>query len=136
MKALSIRQPWAWLIVHGYKPVENRTWRPAYRGQLLIHAGQKFDKEGYLWVLANTEIGLDLPPIHDFLTEPGYRGGIVGQAELYDVTEARFPSHAHDYLPDPYPWFFGPHGLWLRDAKVLPFHPCRGQLGIFEFPFP
>ena len=28
MKALSIRQPWAWLIVNGYKDVENRTWGP------------------------------------------------------------------------------------------------------------
>ena len=38
MKALSIRQPWAWLIVHGSKRVENRSRRTHYRGPVLIHA--------------------------------------------------------------------------------------------------
>ena len=38
MKCLSILQPWAWAIIHGGKDVENRTWRTAYRGPLLIHA--------------------------------------------------------------------------------------------------
>src|SRR5690349_14501124 len=43
MKALSIRQPWAWLIVNGHKPVENRSWPTKYTGKLLIHAGQRFE---------------------------------------------------------------------------------------------
>ncbi len=43
MKCLSIRQPWAWLSLAGYKDVENRTWRTHYRGHLLIHAGLKYD---------------------------------------------------------------------------------------------
>jgi hypothetical protein len=38
---LTIRNPWAWAIVHGGKPVENRGWRTAYRGPLLIHAGAR-----------------------------------------------------------------------------------------------
>jgi len=37
-KVLVIRQPWAWLIVHGYKDIENRTWKTRYRGALLIQA--------------------------------------------------------------------------------------------------
>ena len=37
MKAISIRQPWAWLIVHGYQDVENRTWSTKHRGPILIH---------------------------------------------------------------------------------------------------
>jgi hypothetical protein len=44
--ALSIRQPWASLIVAGLKPVENRSWRVRYRGPLLIHAGQRVDVDG------------------------------------------------------------------------------------------
>ena len=31
MKAISIRQPWAWLVVNGHKDVENRTWRTKHR---------------------------------------------------------------------------------------------------------
>ena len=40
LKALSIRQPWAWLIVNGFKDVENRNWRTHWRGRLLIHASK------------------------------------------------------------------------------------------------
>lgn len=38
MKALSIKQPWASLIAHGIKDIENRTWATKYRGKVLIHA--------------------------------------------------------------------------------------------------
>ncbi|MCB2188832.1 MAG: ASCH domain-containing protein [Deltaproteobacteria bacterium] len=38
MKCLSIRQPWASLIVAGMKDVENRSWATKYRGPVLIHA--------------------------------------------------------------------------------------------------
>jgi hypothetical protein len=41
MKTLSVRQPYAWLIVAGFKTIENRTWRTNYRGPLQIHASQK-----------------------------------------------------------------------------------------------
>jgi hypothetical protein len=39
LKAISIRQPWAWLIVNGYKDVKNRIWAANLRGRVLIHAG-------------------------------------------------------------------------------------------------
>src|SRR2546423_12295348 len=38
LRALSLRQPWAWLVVNGYKDIENRSWRTNHRGPLLIHA--------------------------------------------------------------------------------------------------
>ena len=41
MKALSIKQPWANLIAHGIKDIENRTWRTNFRGRIYIHASQK-----------------------------------------------------------------------------------------------
>ena len=41
MKALSIRQPWAWLIVNGYKDIENRTWSTDFRGRVYVHAGKR-----------------------------------------------------------------------------------------------
>ena len=40
MKAISIKQPWAWLIISGYKTVENRKWYTAHRGDILIHASK------------------------------------------------------------------------------------------------
>jgi hypothetical protein len=41
MKAITVRQPWAWLVVTGKKDIENRTWRTHYRGKLLIHAASR-----------------------------------------------------------------------------------------------
>lgn len=42
MKALSIKQPWASLIAHGIKDIENRTWKTNFRGRIFIHASGKF----------------------------------------------------------------------------------------------
>lgn len=125
MKALSILQPWAWLIVHGHKPVENRTWSTSFRGEFLVHAGKKWGPEqrrDYMWVLANTDVGLDLPPMYAFENEIGFlRGGVVGQARVVDCVQAM------DSV-----WFSGPYGFVLADAKPLPFVSYRGQLGFFD----
>lgn len=45
MKTLTIKQPYASLIVEGYKEYEFRTWKTNYRGRILIHAGKGIDKE-------------------------------------------------------------------------------------------
>lgn len=113
-KALSIRQPWAWLIVNGYKDVENRSWSTRHRGPFLIHAGQKFDYEGYEWVKKHFDI--DMPAINEF-----DRGGIVGRAKLVDcVTSSKSQ------------WFTGPYGFILANARPLPLIPTRGKLGFFK----
>ena len=41
MKAITIRQPWASLIVHGIKDIENRSWQTNFRGRVLIHSSVK-----------------------------------------------------------------------------------------------
>jgi len=45
MKVLTIKQPWATLIMQEYKRFEFRSWQTKYRGELLIHAGKGIDKE-------------------------------------------------------------------------------------------
>ena len=50
MKTLSIRPPWAWLIVHlpgPWKNVENRSWPTRYRGPLLIHSSGKLSRDEF-----------------------------------------------------------------------------------------
>lgn len=119
MKALSIRQPWAWLIVNGHKDIENRTWPTRMRGEVLIHASKGMTRDEYedTFDLA-LEQGIQLPPF-EFIE----RGGIVGLATITGcVTESESP------------WFFGPQGFLLRDAKPLPFVPFKGMLGFFDVP--
>lgn len=50
MKALTLHEPWAWLVLKGWKEVETRGWYTDYRGPLAIHAGRKRDADGRdLW---------------------------------------------------------------------------------------
>jgi hypothetical protein len=111
LKALSIMQPWAWLIVNGHKDIENRTWWTNYRGPVLIHAGKKADAH---FMPPHWEWSHITPPeAFDF-------GGIIGRAEIIDCTR--------DSLS---PWFHGPFGFVLDNMEPLPFQPCRGALGFF-----
>lgn len=45
MKVLTIKQPWATLIMQKNKRFEFRSWQTKYRGDLLIHAGKGIDKD-------------------------------------------------------------------------------------------
>ena len=116
MKALSVRQPWAWLIANNYKDIENRKWWTDFRGEFLVHTGKTFDREGYHWVKSNTEI--QMPEIDEFP-----KGGIVGMAELIDCV-----THYNSR------WFFGPYGFVIKNAKPLKFVPLRGRLQFFSVP--
>ena len=125
-RSLSIRQPWAWLIVHGWKPVENRERRSHYRGPLFIHASAtmtRADHEACLLFLRSIgRLGKIINgrrlivPAFDELE----RGGIVGQAFMQDCVE----HHSS-------PYFTGRFGYLMGDAKPLPFRPCKGQLNFF-----
>lgn len=117
MIALSIRQPWAWLIVHGYKNIENRTWKTDRRGWFYVHTGNKVDKAGYDHVRRDFPL-IPLPPLAELV-----RGGIVGQVRLLDCVTA----HSS-------PWFGGPYGFVLGGAHPLPFVKMPGQLGFFAVP--
>ncbi len=123
MKALSIKQPWAWAIVQGYKPLENRRWNTKFRGRFLVHASLGFDHDGLKWMQAKT--GLVLPEVAQFS-----RGGIVGSAELVDVVKDGDP-----FLKGPANlWFRGPFGFVLTGAQAQDRIPLSGKLGFFEVP--
>ena len=122
MKVLSVQQPWAELIVVGYKDVENRVRRSHYRGRLLIHASGKIDKWGMEDILAALREGGNEEAAAFLAVAP--TGCIVGQVEMVDcVTE-----HPSD-------WFDGPFGYVL--ANPLYFEtpiPMKGKLGIYDLP--
>lgn len=113
LPALSIRQPWCWLILNCGKDVENRDWKTNYRGPLLIHAGKQMDKD-FPWGQ------LDTPDRNMPLTKDYPLGGIVGIATLVDVVTSSTS-----------PWFSGRYGFVLRDVQALPFMPYSGALGLF-----
>lgn len=113
MKALSIQQPWAWLIVAGYKPIENRTWYTGHRGRTMIHAGKRMDDEAF-----------DLPMVREIIDHAKpelLKGGFIGSVDIIDCVREH-----------PSPWFFGPYGFVMADPRPCLFQPARGYLGFFE----
>lgn len=120
MKALSIQQPWAWLIVNGYKDIENRSWPTKMRGPIWIHASKKADysavqthrlKDDILAILAQHGLSMDDLP----------RGGIIGKANIVDCVT----NHESK-------WFEGEHGFVLADQQRCKFVPCRCKLNFFS----
>jgi hypothetical protein len=121
MRALSIRQPWAWAIIAGHKDIENRSWQTSYRGPLLIHAGKQVIADDYEDMLRfGREDNFLVPPLSGMPT-----GGIIGEVELVDIVMARSKRARQN------PWFDGPYGWVLANPKPLPFRPWKGQQGLF-----
>lgn len=128
MKALSVRQPYAWAITMGFKSIENREWtlnNPGrrFRGAVLIHAGLREEKNDVDWVIDMVvdQTGADRDMIQSCYETHRALGAIVGTATVIDcVTD------------HPSPWFFGPVGLVLTDQRCCPPVPCKGALGFFN----
>lgn len=134
-RLLTLRQPWAWLVVFGGKDVENRSWTTDYRGPILIHAGKEMTRREYR---AAHEYALR----HD-IEIPGAEaldfGGIVGIADLVDIvspqsidpkTQARRRWHMRpEDAPSGKPQF----GWLLRDITPIEFIPCQGAQGLRWF---
>lgn len=120
MKAISIRQPWASLIVGipgtpGPKDVENRVWKhpPKYRGTLMIHAGQMLHDRAERW-----HEGLDL----------SRRERLQAECLLCDAA-ARNSGESSDELVEEYQFAGGVAG---RQRKILQKLP-RGIIGVVNF---
>ena len=58
IKALSLKQPYAWLIANGYLLVDDSTWGTGYRGVMVIHASKGIYEEYYDYLVVNTDIPL------------------------------------------------------------------------------
>lgn len=127
MKALSIWQPWASLIIHGGKDVENRPWRTSYRGELLIHASAHKPTRREQVAFADfvcDRLGFDSHVFKLAAAARRTRGGIIGVATLVDCVR--------DYAS-----VWAAPGQWhwvLRDSRPLVFQPLRGARGVFDVP--
>jgi hypothetical protein len=123
LRAISVRQPWAWAILNG-KDVENRgpSWAQTVPGEALLHAAKGCTVDEYEAAAASIEeiAGLEVPPLSALP-----RGGLIGRLRVDGVVR-RSAS----------PWFAGPLGLVLTDVTPCAFAPCAGQLGMFPVSIP
>lgn len=134
MIALSILQPWAWLIVRPditdpeerarayldglIKDIENRTWSTRFRGTIFVHAGKKISKRQHDEDREYFAEFYDIV-LPEFTDIP--IGGIVGKVDITDCVLKSGSRWKQD----------GSFGFVLANAQPLPFTPYRGQLGFF-----
>lgn len=87
MLAVSVRQPWAWAIARGHKPVDNHDWDTRFRGALAIHASLRVDLDSS-----------ESPAIRAAHWDPddpaAAIGGIVAVVRLSGVCTAAMPGSA------------------------------------------
>lgn len=124
--ALSVRQPWAWAIIHARKPFENRSNGAVrhmlpLRGPRAIHAAKTMTREDY-----NEgrdfmrSLGIECPPPAELL-----RGGIIGRVDVIDCVRSGPKTET--------PWFHGPRALVLANAAPCEFIPSVGDRGYFAW---
>lgn len=131
MKTLSTRQPWAHAILHLGKDCENRTWNTNFRGNFLLHASKKINKD----MLSRLCVRPD-----ELST-----GAIVGMANLYEVIHKNHQNEIVDSqgmrVNDVSEWYWEDmsdrvvYGFMLKDTVAFknPI-PCTGNLSFFTPP--
>jgi hypothetical protein len=115
MRALTVRQPWAWAIIHGGKDVENRSWTNRYAtGVIAIHAGVGLDSFDFL------PRGARRPQPEELM-----HGAIIGVVEVSGVVR----NHRSKWFEK------GSLGWVLKNPRPLP-RPirCTGRLGLWKLP--
>jgi hypothetical protein len=121
MKALSIKQPWAELILQGRKKIEIRTWNTKLRGYFLIHVSKG--------------AAVNAVNYYNFDLRDLTVGHIVGYANLSEVVsyvnEEEFATDSEKHLSisnEIYPTY----GFVLEDIQRITPIPYKGKLGFFE----
>ena len=126
MKALSVRAPWWWYILHAGKDIENREWSTRFRGTIYLHASKWWQREEIGWDadtanrIAGWQRDRERWPSETVLKAGS--GCIVGTIDIVDCVD-RSDS----------PWFFGRYGFVLANPVVFgkPV-PQKGELGFFD----
>jgi hypothetical protein len=129
MYALSLKQPWAALVLFGLKTIEIRRWPTRLRGPILLHAAKVDDERDLGWRL--------LPDQARAAAEQ--RGGVIGRLELFEcrcyrtVDEFMKDAAGHRIQAE---WFVPPrmYGFVLRNPRPIALCPWPGNSRFFTVP--
>lgn len=136
MRAITVRQPWAWQIINQRKDIENRTRNIAgkYRGPVAIHAALKPDQEALARLPRRAPEWVTAPRVFDY-------GVILGVVDLIDV-HAPTQRQGRAICPGitEAPWTCSAWAeddtvhLVLANPRPMPLREqprCRGALGLW-----
>ncbi len=115
MKAISVKQPWACLLVEGVKSIEVRSWKTDYRGELLICASASL--KNVFWHDQTDDIKR--------LMHSGCMIGIVNLVDVREMTKADDEASCGNYIDNAFAWVTEPVSF-VRPDKII------GKLKLFD----
>ncbi|MDR2097683.1 MAG: ASCH domain-containing protein [Spirochaetaceae bacterium] len=132
MKVLSVKNPWAFLIIHYGKDIENRMRKTNYRGRIAVHASLKSDEGAYQLWSSSPVMQKALEAIRERRAEiEKLNGHIIGTVEIYACT---YPELTRATFPSPWAEMEAAWHYWLKDPIALEKAlPARGMLGLWEY---
>jgi activating signal cointegrator 1 len=132
MKAISIRQPWTWLIMQGFKRYETRSWKTNHRGPILICAAK------HKMSLAERE---------EMMSHNHALGCLIDEYEQMPFGKAVCVATLSECIATEDLWFVdyvteihlgdfssGRFAFLLTDIRPIKPFPLSGALGIFNAP--
>ena len=124
MKVITIRQPWAGLIINEYKEYEFRSWKTNYRGKILIHAGLSIEKNNSKKF---REYNLEYT-----------KGAIIGEATLTDCILVDDEFEEKLFKINPLVYGKSEHQrnyAWKLENVIKYDKPiyCKGKLGLWNY---
>jgi len=135
MKALSIKQPWASLITHGIKDIENRTWKTHFRGRIYIHASGKPKPKENIYSVLNQEQweeANDKFSLGEFNPDNLEYSAIIGEVDIIDCVvnhDSIWAEKQNDLTQKPiYNWVLANPLLYAE-----PILNVKGKLSFWEF---
>ena len=143
MKTITVKQPWASLIVEGIKDIENRTWKTKFRGRVLIHSSAKpVCKPTEIFSLFNREQFLSLPEHTEGSPATiAVLSSIIGSVEIVDCVINHESIWAEKSEPelwdeDGKPVYDRPIYNWVLANPIKIDHPIediKGKLSFWEY---
>lgn len=147
MKAISIKQPWASLIVHGIKDIENRTWKTNFRGRVYIHASAKIAFVGSYRENLPHRFWIDLSESErsSLINSFQHRGSIIGEVDIIDcvINHSSIWAEKTEGITDTNTKEFIPYKKnkpiynWVLENAVLfpePILDVKGKLSFWDYP--
>lgn len=136
MKALSIKQPWAYLIAHGIKDIENRNWRTHFRGIIYIHASCKSagNLPDILTIDQTNFITCNIQPMPPCVKNMDY-SAIIGEVDIVDCVQDHpsiWAEKHEDFMGE---FIHKPIWNWVLANPVLydkPILNVKGKLSFWE----
>ena len=126
MKVLSIKEPWASLIMNGTKKIETRSWKTKYRGKIYIHASLYKAK-------------ITKPEVYELIKDMNFKCGyIICKCNLVDciymtdeyVNDMK-TNHYEEYICGHYE--VGRYAWIVEDVKVIEPIEAKGKLGLWNY---